>query len=152
MEDFLTAKDYELWTIVNQGPLTPTKKIQNEIVPKDPSKFVATDFRMTEKNSKAKKILICRLGLDKYNRIYARSNAKEIWDALQTTHEGTNQVKRSRIKLLMRNYDLFSMKEYEPIQKMMTRFTIITNELKSHGKVFTTKELASKVLRIHPAS
>ncbi|XP_070054658.1 uncharacterized protein [Nicotiana tomentosiformis] len=34
----------------------------------------------------------------------------------------------------------------------MTRFTIITNELKSLGKVFTSEELVSKVLRILPAS
>ncbi|XP_019236860.1 PREDICTED: uncharacterized protein LOC109217084 [Nicotiana attenuata] len=115
--------------------LNPTKqKAQNKTVPKDPSEFVATDFRMIEKNAKAKKILICGLGPDEYNRISLCSNAKHIWDALQTAHEETNQVKRSRIELLMRNYELFSMKESEPIQDMMTRFTIITNELKSLGK------------------
>ncbi|XP_070045990.1 uncharacterized protein [Nicotiana tomentosiformis] len=98
IEDFLTAEDYELWTIVNQGPLTPTKKnVQNETIPKDPSEFVAADFRMMEKNANAKKILICGLGPDEYNGIFACSNAKEIWDALQTAHEGTNQVKRSMI-------------------------------------------------------
>ncbi|XP_070040035.1 uncharacterized protein [Nicotiana tomentosiformis] len=79
MEDFLIAEDYELWTIVNQGPVTPTKQNgQNEIVPKDPSEFVAVDFRMTEKNAKAKKILICGLGPDEYNRISACYNTKEI--------------------------------------------------------------------------
>ncbi|XP_075098993.1 uncharacterized protein LOC142175885 [Nicotiana tabacum] len=112
MEDFLRAEDYELWTIVNQGPLIPTKQnAQNETVPKDPSEFVAADFRMMEKNAKAKKILIRGLGSDEYNRIF----------------------------------------ESEPIQDMMTRFTIITNELKSLGKVFSSEELVSKVLRILPA-
>ncbi|XP_070046943.1 uncharacterized protein [Nicotiana tomentosiformis] len=130
MEYFLTAKDYELWTIVNQGPLTPTKQnTQNETVPKDPSEFVAVDFRMMEKNVKAKKIVICGHGPDVYNRIFACFNTNQIWDALQTAHEGTNQVKRSRTELLMRNYELFSMKESEPIQDMMTRFTIITNDI-----------------------
>ncbi|XP_070032481.1 uncharacterized protein [Nicotiana tomentosiformis] len=52
----------------------------------------------------------------------------------------------------MRNYELFSMKESEPIQEMMTMFTIITNELESLGKVFISEELVSKVLRILPAS
>ncbi|XP_070032685.1 uncharacterized protein [Nicotiana tomentosiformis] len=153
MEDLLTAEDYELWTIVNQGPLIPTKQnAQNKTVPKDPSEFMATDFRMMEKNAKAKKIHICEFGPDEYNRIYMCSKAKQIWDVLQTAHEGTNQVKRSRIVLLMRNYELFSTKESEPIQDMMTRFTIITNELKSLGKMFTLEELVSKVLRILPAS
>ncbi|XP_070050220.1 uncharacterized protein [Nicotiana tomentosiformis] len=104
-----------------------------------------------EKNAKARKNLICGLNLDEYNRISACSNTKEIWDILQIAHEGINQVKRSRIELLMRNYKLFSMKESKPIQEMMTRFTIITNKLKSLSKLFTSEELVSKVLRILPA-
>lgn len=64
-------------------------------------------------NAKVNKILICGLDSDEYNRISSCSNAKEIWDALQTTHEGTNQVKRSIIEMLMRKYELFSMKDSE---------------------------------------
>ncbi|XP_009587161.1 uncharacterized protein [Nicotiana tomentosiformis] len=125
---------------------------KSETVPKDPSEFVAVYFRMMEKNAKAKRIFICGLGHDEYNRISVCSNAKQICDALHTAHKGTNQVNRSRIELLMRNYELLSMKESEPIQDMMTRFTKITNELKSLGKVFTSEKLVSKVLRILPAS
>ncbi|XP_070040967.1 uncharacterized protein [Nicotiana tomentosiformis] len=118
MEDFLTAEKYELWTIVNQGQLTPTKQNgQNETVPKDPSECVVADFRMVEKNAKLKKLLICGLGLNEYNRISTCSNAKEIWDALQTTYEGTNQVKIPRIELLMRNYELFSIRTLSPSRR-----------------------------------
>ncbi|XP_070050245.1 uncharacterized protein [Nicotiana tomentosiformis] len=114
MEDLLTAEDYELWTIVNPGPLNPTKQNgQNEDVPKDPSKFVVADFSMMEKNAKAKKILICGLGPDEYNKISLCSNAKEIWDAFQTSYEGKNQVKRLMIELLIMKYELFSMKEFD---------------------------------------
>ncbi|XP_070036252.1 uncharacterized protein LOC142167401 [Nicotiana tabacum] len=84
--------------------------------------------------------------------ISAFSNTKEILDAPQTANEGTNQVKRSWIELIMRNYELFSMKESESIQERTTRFTIIINELKLLGMVFTSEELVSKVLRILPAS
>ncbi|XP_070039374.1 uncharacterized protein [Nicotiana tomentosiformis] len=77
MEGFLIAEDYELWTIVNQGPLIPTKQnAQNEIVPKDPSEFVAVHYRMMGKKAKAKKILICGLGPDEYNKICVCCNAK----------------------------------------------------------------------------
>lgn len=44
----------------------------------------------------------------------------------------------------MRNYELFSMKISEPIQEMVTTFTIIINELKSLVKIFTSEEVASK--------
>ena len=66
-------------------------------------------------------------------------------DALQIAHEGTNQVKQSRIELLMRKYELFEMGDRETIMDMYTRFTQITNELKSLGKTFTTEELVRKI-------
>ena len=43
-----------------------------------------------------------------------------IWDALQIAHEGTNQVKQSRIELLMRKYELFEMGDRETIMDMYT--------------------------------
>ena len=42
------------------------------------------------------------------------------------------------------------MGDRETIMDMYTRFTHITNELKSLGKIFTTKELVRKILRILP--
>jgi len=67
-------------------------------------------------------------------------------------HEGTNQVKQSRIELLMRKYELFDVGDRETIMDMYTRFTHITNELKSLGKTFTTEELVRQILRFLPRS
>ncbi|XP_060182368.1 uncharacterized protein LOC132612038 [Lycium barbarum] len=50
------------------------------------------DRKRIEKNYKAKKILVCGIGPDEYNRVSACSSAKEIWEALQTAHKGTTQV------------------------------------------------------------
>ena len=52
----------------------------------------------------------------------------------------------------MRKYELFEMGDRESVMDMYTRFTHITNELKSLGKSFTTKELVRKILRILPHS
>ena len=52
----------------------------------------------------------------------------------------------------MRKYELFEMGDRETIMDMYTRFTHITNELKSLGKIFTTEELVRKVLRFFPRS
>ena len=105
-----------------------------------------------EKHAKAKKLLYFGLGPDEYTRISKCESAKEIWDALQVAHEGTSQVKQSRIELLMRKYELFEMGEKETIMEMYTHFTHITNELKSLEKSFTTKELVRKILRFLPQS
>ena len=91
---------------------------------------------MMEKNAKAKKLLYFGLGLDVYTRISECEFAKDIWDALQIAHEGTNQVKQSCIELLMRKYKLFEVGDRETVMDMYTRFTHITNELKSLEKNF----------------
>jgi len=73
-------------------------------------------------------------------------------EALQVAHEGTNQVKQSRIELLMKKYELFEIGDRETIMDMYNRFTHITNELKSLGKSFTSEELVRKILRFLPRS
>ena len=41
------------------------------------------------------------------------TNYKEKWDTLQVTHEGTTDVKRSRINTLTHEYELFRMNQNE---------------------------------------
>ena len=45
--------------------------------------------------------------MDEYFRASNCKNAKEMWDTLQLTHEGTIDVKRSRINTLTHEYELF---------------------------------------------
>ncbi|XP_070025964.1 uncharacterized protein [Nicotiana sylvestris] len=112
MRDHIIGQDYELWDIVTDGHLATTKKNGEGVdVPKTRADCTAEDLNKWEKNAKAKKWLVCGLGLDKYNRIQSCTSAKEIWDTLQVAHEGTPQVKRSRGALLYSQYENFTMKE-----------------------------------------
>ena len=52
------------------------------LVPKDRKDYNEGDRKKVEKNYKAKKILLCGIGPDKYNRISTCEFAKEIWDSL----------------------------------------------------------------------
>ena len=70
-----------------------------------------------------------------------------MWDTLQVTHEGTTDVKRSRINTLTHEYELFRMIANESIQYMQKRFTHIVNHLASLGKKFQNEDLINKVLR-----
>jgi len=150
MENYIQAEDYELWMLIKDGPLIP-KRIKEDSVAmvKKPEEFNSEDFKMMEKNAKVKKLLYFGLGPDEYTRISECESAKDIWDALQVAH-GTNQVKQSRIELLKKNYELFEMGNRETIMDIYTRFTHITNELKSLGKTFSTEELVRKILRFLP--
>ena len=44
---------------------------------------------------------------NEYNRIFQCKSTKEIWRLHEITHEGTNQVKESKINLLVHSYELF---------------------------------------------
>ena len=66
--------------LIKNGPLIPKKATEDgKIVPKKPEEFNAEDFRMIEKNAKAKKLLYFGLGPDDYTHIPEYESAKEIW-------------------------------------------------------------------------
>ncbi|XP_070008427.1 uncharacterized protein [Nicotiana sylvestris] len=122
-------------------PLATTKKNAEGVdVPKTRANYTAEDLKKWKKNTKAKKWLVCGLGPDEYNRIQSCTTTKEIWDTLQVAHKGTPQAKRSRGTLLYSQYENFTMKEREIIQEMYTRFTTLTNELKSLGKIILEED------------
>ena len=101
-----------------------------------------------QNNAKAKKILICGIGPDEYNRISSCQGAKAIWETLQTVHEGTTQVKMSKIDSLNRQYELFRIAQGEAIQDMHTRFTSIINEMYSLGEIVPNKKAVRKLLSV----
>ena len=85
--------------------------------------------------------------MDEYFRVSNCKSAKDMWDTLQVTHEGTTYVKRSRINTLTHEYGLFRMNPNETIHDMQKRFRNIENHLASLGKIFPNKDLINKVLR-----
>ncbi|GAV80142.1 UBN2 domain-containing protein, partial [Cephalotus follicularis] len=68
------------------------------------------------------------------------------------TYEGTNQVKESKISMLVHEYELFVMHDNEYISDMLSRFTTIINSLKNLGKSYSNQELVRKILRCLPKS
>ena len=77
-------------------------------------------------------------------------SAEQIWDLLGVTHEGTSEVNRSKIDLLMSKYERFVMEPRESIEEMFIRFINITNELVSLGRHIPTDEQVKKILRNLP--
>ncbi|GAV83569.1 UBN2 domain-containing protein, partial [Cephalotus follicularis] len=89
---------------------------------------------------------------NEFNRISSCDTAKEMWDLLEVTYEGTNQVKESKISMLVHEYELFLMHDNESISDMFTRFTTIINSLKNLDKSYSNQELVRKILRCLPKS
>ena len=102
---------------------------------------------MAQLNAKAMNILYYALDANEFNRISTCMSAKKIWDRLEVTHERTNQVKESKINMLVHKYELFKMEHDESITEMFTHFTNIINSLKSPGKSYSNSDLMRKILR-----
>ena len=77
--------------------------------------------------------------------------AKEIWRLLEITHEGTNQVKETKINLLVHSYEMFFIKENETIVETIIRFTDIINGLEALRKSYKESEKVMKILRSLPS-
>ena len=105
---------------------------------------------MAQLNPKAMNILYYTLDANKFNRISTCMSAKKIWDRLEVTHEGTNQVKESKINMLEYKYELFKMEHDESITELFTPFTDIINGLKSLGKSYSNSDLVRKIFRSLP--
>ncbi|CAO2837831.1 unnamed protein product, partial [Amaranthus hypochondriacus] len=151
MEIFIKAENYQVWRVIEVGDFeVTTTNSNNETVPKPITEYEKEDFQKMEMNALAIKLLHCGLGPNEHNRIMGCKSAKQIWDLLEVTHEGTSEVKRSKIDLLMSKYERFVMEPKESIQEMFTRFTNITNELVSLGRLIPTDEQVRKILRSLP--
>ncbi|GAV79095.1 zf-CCHC domain-containing protein/DUF4219 domain-containing protein/UBN2 domain-containing protein, partial [Cephalotus follicularis] len=146
MTIFLQSLDYQLWHIIVNGPRMPTRTIEGVVSPKPENEYNDNDFRMLQLNSKTKHVLFCAVGPNEFNRISSCDSAKEMWDLLEVTYEGTNQVKESKISMLVHEYELFVMHDNECISDMFSRFTTIINSLKNLGKSYSNQELVRKIL------
>ncbi|KAK9018307.1 hypothetical protein V6N11_001285 [Hibiscus sabdariffa] len=92
------------------------------------------------------------IGLEEHAKISSCDNAKEIWEKLEVAHEGTNEVKETKISLLNLNYENFKMDPNEDIKAMFNRLSIIVNELKGFGEAIPEDKLVRKLIYSLPES
>ena len=157
MQIFIEAIDLNIWEAIEIGPYIPTtvervsidgsSSSESITIEKPRDRWSEEDRKRVQYNLKAKNIITSALGMDEYFRVSNCKSAKEMWDTLRLTHEGTTDVKRSRINALTHEYELFRMNANENIQSMQKRFTHIVNHLAALGKEFQNEDLINKVLR-----
>ncbi|GAV81327.1 UBN2 domain-containing protein, partial [Cephalotus follicularis] len=97
---------------------------------KSRSLYTYEDRKKVQLNTKAKHVIICALNSNEFNRVSSYT----------------------KINMLIREYEMFSMKENENISSMFVRFTNIINLLQSLNKCYTNSEMVRKILRCLPKS
>nr|KYP31843.1 Retrovirus-related Pol polyprotein from transposon TNT 1-94 [Cajanus cajan] len=148
MRIFIEAIDIAVWDAIENGPYIPMKKDDDgELKEKHWSEWSDEEKKRAQHDKRAKNIITSALSIDEFFRISQCISAKEMWDTLQVTHEGTSDVKRSRKHTLIREYELFRMQNGESISCFQKRFPHLINHLVDLGRKFEKEELNLKVLQ-----
>lgn len=109
--------------MVANGPYVHIKIVESKTVIKAEDDWDDKDLKRVQLNAKAISLFYNALSVNEYNRIIACETAKQIWDKLEITYEGSLQVKESKIDRLVHQFETFKMQEHESIVDMMTCFT-----------------------------
>ena len=83
-------------------------------------------------------------------RVAAKTNAKKSWDTLETSYEGLDKVRTSKLDILRRDFESLSMKDLENVDTFYTRVIGLINLLKSHGEAIEDRMVVEKIRRSLP--
>ena len=131
IEAYTMGKKHEVWSMMVNG------------VDKEYGKF---DKEELEFNGSAKNIIFASISDNLFHQVSSCSKAKEMWDKLKTTHEGTQQQKDNQVGILVNDFELFKQKSGESIRDLVGRMNALINALKNMGKEYSTLELNRKLL------
>lgn len=79
-------------------------------------------------------------------------SAFEIWNKLLVTYEGIDQVNDTKMFMLVKAYEMFTMEPKEMLGDMHKRLNDITTPLQQFGKIYTNVEVVGKILWSLPSS
>ena len=114
MVAFLKSLDSRTWKAVIKGWEHP-KMLDTEGKPTDELKpeedWTKEEDELALGNSKALNALFNGVDKNIFRLINTCTVAKDAWEILKTTHEGTSKVKMSRLQLLATKFENLKMKE-----------------------------------------
>ncbi|KAG6662692.1 hypothetical protein CIPAW_03G261000 [Carya illinoinensis] len=141
MRIFLQAQGREIWKCIVNGPYIPTKVVGGVKVKKEEEEFDREDDRLYTLNLTAMNLLYNALNGNEFNKIMNCTTAKEIWDNLEVTYEGTSQ--ESKVTAILEVRDLKKLEVNELIGSLITHeYTLKRGEEEGKPK----KNLALKAV------
>ena len=99
-----------IWDAVVSVPFILMQLVKEETVKKPWSEWSETERKKAQYDSLAKTIITSALNMDEFFSVSQCNSAKEMWEVLEVTHEGTDDVKRARKHSLIQEYELFSIR------------------------------------------
>ncbi|XP_009799731.1 uncharacterized protein LOC107798592 [Nicotiana tabacum] len=152
MEIHAKAYDIIVWRIIKKGNYPLLAVAQPLADPEDTKSYRNKQMTVVQVNNKSRNLLYIAISGEEYKKISSCDTAKEMWDKLEVTYEGTNKVKETHINMLVHNYELFQMKEGESTEEIFSRFSKIISDLKAFYKPYTSGDQVRKIIRSLPTT
>ena len=137
--------------MIEEGYTPPTKTVTEgenvSIMPKQMSEWSTAENSRSQFNSKGKNAIFMAVGETEFKRISTCKTSKEAWDTLISAHEGDEKVKKSKLQMLLNQYNLLVMEENEKFDDFYLKLTDIINKLASNGVKHSDSEIVMKILR-----
>ena len=111
-----------LWDIVVEGMKRPKK---GRMTPE-----LAMAYH---RNAQATRMITSSLSLQEFNKIQHVEVAKDIWDILKESHEGTEMIKEGKIDTIHGQLEDFTMNDEETTQQMFDRLMVLVNNIRALG-------------------
>ncbi|XP_019248482.1 PREDICTED: uncharacterized protein LOC109227743 [Nicotiana attenuata] len=108
--------DIKVWHVIKKGnlPIPPKKDANGQVITStDPLIWTTTLMSklLLSLSMQKQKIYCTMLSVEKNMKRYPVVRLQKMWDKLEVTYEGINNVIETRINLLVREYELFQMKD-----------------------------------------
>ncbi|KAM6596627.1 hypothetical protein CsatA_007151 [Cannabis sativa] len=150
MRAFLRAVNERVWMAIEDGWTCPTMMDNGVTKPKPTSLWTPDEMERANFNSKAMHALFNAVSTNQLKVIANCEMAKEAWEKLRIKNEGTDAVKKSRLRALAKAFEDLSMEEEETVAEFHAKLCDISNESYALGKTYSNAKLVRKVLGVLP--
>jgi len=113
MSVHIQSVDMDVWDAVANDRFQPQVVADGVARDKPKADWSDDDKNKVQCDLKARNILISSLGVNEYHFVSHCMTSKDMWDALETLHKGTDDVKQSKINTFVQQYELFRMEDGE---------------------------------------
>ena len=138
MRAFLCSIDDNVWDAVEVGWTRPEVAKSTW----DKAALVAANA-----NSKALNAIFYGVSLDEFHRISHITVAKEAWEILETTYEGTKKVKDTKLQMLITKFKELKMGDDESFDSFYGKLNEIVIAKLNLGEKIEDAKVVRKILR-----
>ena len=137
MRAFLFSIDDIVWDAVEVGWTRPevAKSIQDKAA-----------LAVANANSKALNAIFCGVSPDEFHRISHITVAKEAWEILETTYEGTKKVKDTKLQMLTTRFEELKMSEDESFNSFYSKLNEVVVSKFNLGEKTEDSKIVRKIL------